>query len=105
MLQQTCFGYLLESTHRGKSVKYPKHMFFEKTKIEKKLFFYSILLIKDSLPNQVHFNGNIFGNKRCCCNEASIVLLNHQDIYLAPAPFIVICIHDMNYSAYLMVKS
>ena len=36
--------------------------------------------------------------------EASIVLLNHQDIYLAPVPFIVICIHDMNYSAYLMVK-
>ena len=26
-------------------------------------------IIKDSLQQQIHYNGNIFGNKCCRCNE------------------------------------
>ena len=29
-------------------------------------------MIKDSLQQQIHFNGNIFGNKCCRCNEGSL---------------------------------
>ena len=31
-----------------------------------------ILSIKDSLQQQIHYNGNIFGNKCCRCNEGSL---------------------------------
>ena len=31
-----------------------------------------ILSITDSLQQQIHFNGNIFGNKYCRCNEGSL---------------------------------
>ena len=34
ILQATCFGYLLESPHRGDSHKYPKHMFYEEIRIK-----------------------------------------------------------------------
>ena len=30
------------------------------------------LLIKDSLQQQIHFNGNVFGNKCYRCNEGSL---------------------------------
>ena len=32
-------------------------------------FLHIILSIKDSLQQQIHFNGNIFGNKCWHCNE------------------------------------
>ena len=32
-----CFGYLLESPHRGDSNKYPKHMFYEEVRIKQGL--------------------------------------------------------------------
>ena len=35
-------------------------------------FLHIILSIKDSLQQQIHFNGNIFGNKCCRCNEDSL---------------------------------
>ena len=50
------FGYLLESPHWGDSKKYPKHMFYEEIKI-KKAFLHIILSIKNSLQQQIHFNG------------------------------------------------
>ena len=31
-----------------------------------------ILLITNSLQQQIHFNGNFFRNKCCRCNEASL---------------------------------
>ena len=31
-----------------------------------------ILSIKDSLEQRIHYNGNIFGNKCCRCNEGSL---------------------------------
>ena len=31
-----------------------------------------ILSIKDSLQPQIHYNGNVFGNKCCRCNEGSL---------------------------------
>ena len=67
-----CFRYLLESPHRGDSNKYPKHMFYEEITIQHDICCISDLLIKDSLQQQIHFNGNIFGNKCCCCNEGSL---------------------------------
>ena len=33
-----------------------------------------IVSIKDSLEQQIQFNGNIFGNKCCHCNEGSLYL-------------------------------
>ena len=54
-----CFGYLLELPHRGNSNKYPKHMLCDKNKTRS--FLHIILSIKDSLQQQIHFNGNIFG--------------------------------------------
>ena len=33
-----------------------------------------ILSIKDSLQQQIRYNGNIFGNKVCHCNEGSLYL-------------------------------
>ena len=65
-----CFGYLLELPLWGNSNKYPKHMFYEKIRI--KPFLHIILSIKDSLEQQIHYNGNIFGNKCCRCNEGSL---------------------------------
>ena len=35
-------------------------------------FLHIILSIKDSLQQQIHYNGNIFGNKCCRCNEGSL---------------------------------
>ena len=34
-----------------------------------------ILSIKDSLQQQIHYNGKIFGNKCCHCNEGSLYIL------------------------------
>ena len=36
-------------------------------------FVHVIMFIKDSLQQQIHFNGNIVGNK-CCCNEGYSIL-------------------------------
>ena len=50
----------------GDSNKYPKHM-------NKTMFFLHIIVsIEDSLQQQIHFNGNIFGNKCCRHNEGSL---------------------------------
>ena len=59
-LSNICFGYSLESPQRGKSNKYPKHMFYEEIRIKQDHFLYIILSIKDSLQQQIHYNGNIF---------------------------------------------
>ena len=41
-----------------------------------------ILSIKDSLQQQIHFNGNIFGNKYCRCNEGSLYfVLNRRALF------------------------
>ena len=58
-----CFGYLLESPHRGDSNKYPKHMFYGEIRIKQAFLTYIILSIKDSLEQQVYFNGNIFSEQ------------------------------------------
>ena len=36
------------------------------------------MLIKYSLQQQIHFNGNVFGNKCCPCNEGSLYLAIHR---------------------------
>ena len=46
-------------------------MFYEELRIKQGLFLYIILSIKDSLQQQIHYNGNILGNK-CCRNEGSL---------------------------------
>ena len=48
-------------------------MFSEEIRI-KRSFLHIILSIKDSLQQQIHFNGNIFGNKCCRCNKGSLYL-------------------------------
>ena len=37
-----------------------------------KPFLHINLLIKDSVQQQINFNGNVFGNKCCRCNEGSL---------------------------------
>ena len=37
--------------------------------------FLHIVSIKDSLQQQIHFNGNIFGNKCCRCNDGSLYIV------------------------------
>ena len=67
-----CFGYLLESPQWGDSNKYPKHTFNEKNKNKSRLFLHIILLIKDSLQQQIDFKDKILGNKWCRCNGGSL---------------------------------
>ena len=43
-------------------------------------FLHIILSIKDTLQQQIHYNGNIFGNKCCRYNEASLYLLYARPI-------------------------
>ena len=47
-------------------------MFYEEIIIKQGPFLHIILSIKDSLQQQVHFNGNTFGNKCCRCNKSSL---------------------------------
>ena len=47
-------------------------MFYAEIRIKQGLSSQIILLIKDSLQQLSHFNGNIFGNRRCSCNEGSL---------------------------------
>ena len=68
-----CFRYLLELPRRGNSNKCPKHMFSEEIR-KKGLFLPIILSIKDSLQQQIHYNGNVCGNKYCRCSEGSLYL-------------------------------
>ena len=42
-----------------------------------------ILLIKNSLQQQIYFNGNIFGNKCCRGNEGSMYILQYPIILQA----------------------
>ena len=50
-------------------------MFYEETRIKQGHSYISFMSIKDSLQQQIHFNGNIFGNKCCRCNEGSLYSL------------------------------
>ena len=49
-----------------------------------------ILSIKDSLQQQIHYNGNIFGNIFCRCNEGSLYIkgwaqdYSNLNIFLKP---------------------
>ena len=45
-----CFGYLLESPHRGDSNNYPKHMFCEEIRIKQGLSYISFC------PLRIHYN-------------------------------------------------
>ena len=36
--------------------------------------------IKDSLEQQIHYNGNIFGNKCCRCNEGSLYIMANSAV-------------------------
>ena len=48
-------------------------MFYEEIRIKIGLPNKHIILsIKDSLQQQIHYNGNIFGKKCCRCNEGSL---------------------------------
>ena len=66
------FGYLLESPKWADSNKYPKHNVLLGNKNKTKHFFCIILPIKDSLQQQIHFNGNIFWDRWLRCNEVSL---------------------------------
>ena len=58
-----CYSRLTEAIN-----KYLKHMFFEEIKIKQAIFTYHYAAFKDSLQKQIHFNGNILGNKCYRCN-------------------------------------
>ena len=50
----------------------PKHNVLWLNKTKTRPFLHIILAIKDSLQQQIRFNGNIFENKSCHCNESSL---------------------------------
>ena len=54
---------LEESPQWGNSNKYPKHMFYEEIIIKQGLYYISFCPLRILLQQQIHFNGNIFGNK------------------------------------------
>ena len=58
----------------GDSNKYPKHTFYEEIRIKQYILHIS-LLIKHSVEHRIHFNGNVFWNKCCRCNEGSLYTL------------------------------
>ena len=68
------FGYLFKSPYWGDPNKYSKHMFYEEIRNEQGLPYILLLSIKDSLQQEIHVNGNIFGNKCCRCNEGSLYI-------------------------------
>ena len=78
-----CFGYFLESPHWGDSNKYPKHIFYAEISIKQESFLHTILSINDSLQQQIHYNGNIFGNNCCRCNEGSLYKINRGTAFPA----------------------
>ena len=47
-------------------------MFCEEIRTKTRPFLYINLLIKYSVQQQIHFNGNVFGNKWCRLNEGSL---------------------------------
>ena len=51
-----------------------QNMFCEEIRTKQGLPY--ILLIKDSLQQQMDFSGNIFGNKCCSCNEGSLYFIS-----------------------------
>ena len=61
----------IETLTEGILKKYPKHV-VGGNKNKTRYFLHIILSIKESLQWQIHFNGNIFGNKCCRCNEGSL---------------------------------
>ena len=40
------------------------------------------LLIKYSAQQQIHYNGNVFGNKCCHCKEGSLYIGKHRRLRL-----------------------
>ena len=65
------------------SNKYSKHTFYEEIKTYKtRPFLHIMVSSKDSLQQRIHFNGNIFGNKCCRCNEGSLYV--NSTLYLPP---------------------
>ena len=69
------FWIFLESPQWGDSKKYPKHMFYEEIRTKPDLL-HIYLLIRYSVQQQIHLNGNVFGNKWCRCNEGSLYLFS-----------------------------
>ena len=68
-----CFGYLLEIfASLRQFLQISKTYVFGGNKNKTMSFLHIILSIKNSLQQQIQFNGNIFGNKCCCCNEGSL---------------------------------
>ena len=55
--------WIFELPQSGNSNKYPKHMFCEEIRIKQGLSY---------TEQQIHYNGKIFGNKCCRCNEGSL---------------------------------
>ena len=60
-LKNICFGYLLELPLWGNSNKYLKHMLYEEIRTKQDISYN--LLIKYSVQQQIHFNGNVSGSK------------------------------------------
>ena len=76
IFQATCFGYLLELPQTDDSNKYSKDMFCEEMRIKQGLFLPIFLSIKDSLQKQIHYNGNVFGNKCCLVTRVHCISTN-----------------------------
>ena len=58
------------------------------TKKTTRPFLHISLSIKDSLEQQIHYNGNIFRNKCCRCNEGSLYLTYLLKYYSQSGPYI-----------------
>ena len=67
-----CFGYLLESPHRGDSNKYPKCMFYEEIAIKQGLSCISFWPLRILYNSIFILMATFFVNKGCHCNEGSL---------------------------------
>ena len=55
-----------------------------------------ICVFKDSLQQQIHYNGNIFGNKCCLCNEGSLYMTDSRAETIWISMFCMLRNHNTN---------
>ena len=68
-------------------------MFYEEIRKKIRPFLHINLLIKYSVQQQIRFNGNVFGNKRCHYNEGSLYRfsLNFTEVISMMSSRIAMC--------------
>ena len=66
-----------------------KYLFYEEIRTKTRPFLNIHPLMKYSVQQQIHFNGNVFGNKCCRCNEGSLYEITGRVSAVPPASVLV----------------